>query len=305
MNKKKIFIIIGLLIVIIGTFLPSIKIAMENISFIKENCGITLVLILISLILFILNKEDYIAVSSSLFIYLVIKFLIDNKIRLDQIMEVYNCYAKYRYGLLVILIGNIVVILTVFVSKFDIVNLFKRFVMKVCLFFSKVFQKVAGFFKNIFSKEKIIGLFGKIKKSLFKLFGLVKSFVFKIVSKIKCSRIKVVNEKTKDLSISYRKMTVKCNRRESFFSRLKFFFIKFRIKKARRKISISSYSEERPKIHHKNGNFKVYSKYNFDIRRWTRSNVCCANCGATISTTSDYCFLCDCKIKFSSTEAIH
>ena len=109
-NKKDISLIIGMLIIFIGALLPSIKIANENISFFQENGPITTILVIIMVILFILEKKQSIFIPSIMSISIIIKFIIENTSKLKQLNELYNYYASYQYGLIVMIIGNLVIL---------------------------------------------------------------------------------------------------------------------------------------------------------------------------------------------------
>ena len=78
-DKKNFVIILGMILVFIGTLLPSIKIAQENISFLKEDGPLTIILALIMFILLKLEKRNFTSIPSALSIGLIVKFVIDNK----------------------------------------------------------------------------------------------------------------------------------------------------------------------------------------------------------------------------------
>ena len=80
MKKNNMLIILGIIIVFIGAFLPSIQIAQENINFIKENGPLIIVLLSVMILLLKFEKKELISVPSILSIALVIKFTIDNKL---------------------------------------------------------------------------------------------------------------------------------------------------------------------------------------------------------------------------------
>ncbi len=259
-NKKNTLLLIGIFLILIGALLPAIRIAQENINFIKENGILILILISSMLILLKLNYKQLLYIPSILSIIIIIKFITDNKERLNQINQIYNCYASYEYGLLVMIIGNIIILATITYQYLNI-NKIKNT--------TKIIKT-----KALENKNTLV-----IKTQLFK-------------EKIHDKNIE--HQTTKDGMIKYNKITVKCEKplkykeKITFKQKLQEFIKKIRIR--RKKLSISKYKEE---------NVKVYKVPVIDIKKWTRSNVCCSNCGATVHTTSEYCFLCDCKIKLN------
>ena len=66
-----------------------------------------------------------------------------------------------------------------------------------------------------------------------------------------------------------------------------------KLSKQKKQLSISQYDEN--KIIKQT----TYEIPTINIEKWTKSDICCSNCGATVHTTSEYCFLCDCKIKLN------
>ena len=78
-NKINIFLIIGITIVFIGTLLPAIRIANENISFLKDNGPIIIILSAIMVVLYKLEKKEFIFIPSLLSVLLIIKFINNNK----------------------------------------------------------------------------------------------------------------------------------------------------------------------------------------------------------------------------------
>ena len=116
MKKNNMLIILGIMTVFIGALLPSIQIAQENINFIKENGPLIIILLSVMIILLKFEKKELISVPSILSIALVIKFTIDNKLRLKEINEKYNCFAGFKYGLVVMIIGNILILLSIILS---------------------------------------------------------------------------------------------------------------------------------------------------------------------------------------------
>jgi len=275
-ERKNIPLIIGITLIFIGSLLPSIKIAQENISFLKENGPITIILVLIMFVLLKLDRKKLIIVPSIISLGITIKFIIDNKIRLKQINEMYNCYADFKYGLLIIITGNIILLLTIILTKINIKTL-KEIIYK---FVVKTKETTYKFITKIKSKNKKTINPSKIEK----------------LNK-KESKQKITSETSKDGKIKFNKIVVKVENKpkESIKEKLNLFVLKHKLKKiSKKKISITKYKEEKTK--------KTYYIPVIDIKKWTRNDICCANCGATISTNSEYCFLCDCKIKLSEKE---
>ena len=181
---------------------------------------------------------------------LIIKFIIDNNDKIKNIKESYGNYISFKYGIVVMILGLILLTVVLTLEIFDI-KLLKEKIEKIKI-----------------EKEK-----QKIDK-----------------------KIKTKEEKTKDGKIRYKKLTVTCDNKKlikvPFKQRVNDFISKIRFKRFfKKKLSISYYKEQ-PKT--------TYSVPVIDIKRCTRSSVCCSNCGATVSTNSEYCFLCDCKIKLSN-----
>ena len=73
-DKKNIVIALGIILVFIGSVVPSIRIATENISFIKENGIIIIILMAVMAILLKLEKTEIISVPSILFCLLFSSF---------------------------------------------------------------------------------------------------------------------------------------------------------------------------------------------------------------------------------------
>lgn len=271
-NKKNIPLIIGMILIFVGTLLPSIRIANENINFIKENGILTIILVAIMYILLKLDKKTLITVPSILSLSLIIKFIIDNKERLNKIKETYNCYANFKYGLAVMIIGNIIVLLSTLIP---IINKEKL-------------------------KEKTILIKDTIREKLkpIKNKKITPSIIEKIAKKE--NKKKISTETTKDGKIKYNKIVVKVDNkpkqeRKSIKEKLSLFVLKTRLKKISRKnISITKFNEQKKQ--------KTYYIPKINIKKWTRNDICCINCGATVKSTSEYCFLCDCKIKLNDKE---
>lgn len=271
-NKKNIPLIIGMILIFLGTLLPSIRIANENINFIKENGILTIILVAIMYILLKLDKKTLITVPSILSLSLIIKFIIDNKERLNKIKETYNCYANFKYGLAVMIIGNIIVLLSTLIP---IINKEKL-------------------------KEKTILIKDTIREKLkpIKNKKITPSIIEKIAKKE--NKKKISTETTKDGKIKYNKIVVKVDNkpkqeRKSIKEKLSLFVLKTRLKKISRKnISITKFNEQKKQ--------KTYYIPKINIKKWTRNDICCINCGATVKSTSEYCFLCDCKIKLNDKE---
>lgn len=273
-NKKNIILIIGMILIFIGTLLPSIKIANENINFIKENGILTIILVAIMYILLKLEKKSLITVPSVLSLSLIIKFIIDNRDRLKEIKETYNCYANFRYGLAVMIIGNIIVLLSI------VIPIINKETIK---------EKIKIIIKTI--KEKIKP--NKVKK-------LTPSIIKKITKKE--NKKKISTETTKDGKIKYNKIIVKVDNKPKkqktpIKEKISLLILKIKLRKISRKnISITKFNEQ--------NNKKIYYIPKINIKKWTRNNICCINCGATVKSTSEYCFLCDCKIKLSDHKKI-
>ena len=271
-NKKNIPLIIGMILIFLGTLLPSIRIANENINFIKENGILTIILVAIMYILLKLDKKTLITVPSILSLSLIIKFIIDNKERLNKIKETYNCYANFKYGLAVMIIGNIIVLLSTIIP---IINK-EKLKEKTILIKDTIREKL----KQIKNKKITPSIIEKIAK--------------------KENKKKISTETTKDGKIKYNKIVVKVDNkpkqeRKSIKEKLSLFVLKTRLKKISRKnISITKFNEQKKQ--------KTYYIPKINIKKWTRNDICCINCGATVKSTSEYCFLCDCKIKLNDKE---
>lgn len=280
-NKKNIPLLIGMSLIFIGSLLPSIRIANENINFLKENGPITIILILTMFILLVLNKKTIITLPSILSISIIIKFIIDNKTRLKSINEIYNCYADFKYGLSIMIIGNIIILITILLTTVgikEIINFTKKISQNIKI---KIKQIITFIQEKLNNRKKIIKP-AKIKK----------------IEK-KENKRKIVKETTRDGKIKYNKIVVKVDNKPkkekvTLKEKISLFMLKHRIKKISKKnITITKYKED---------NQKKYYMPVIDIKKWTRNNICCINCGATISSNSEYCFLCDCKIKLNEKE---
>ncbi len=259
-NKNNIIIIIGIVLIALGAFLPAIRIASENISFIKENGYLMIILVAAMAILLKLNYKQLLYIPSILSLIIVFKFIIDNKQRLQQINELYNCYASYKYGIGIMVLGNILIltIITMQLLNIDVLN-----------------NKI----------EQIKETLNNIKEP------------------------KAKKETTKDGKIRFNKITVKCSnnlennkkqlkqeiaKKETLKDKIEKLKTKIEIKKyAKKKLSISQFSEEKEATNYKKNIPSI------DIQRWTTNDIYCTNCGAKVHTTSEYCFLCDCKIKLN------
>ena len=277
MKKNNKLIILGIIIVFIGTFLPSIKIAQENINFIKENGPLIIVLLSVMILLLKFEKKELISVPSILSIALIIKFTLDNRLRLKEINEKYNCFAGFKYGLVVMIIGNIIILLSIILS---IPNLKEKK--------EKIIETTKEKAKTMKEKTSRIKTKHKLTPSLIKK-----------MSK-KDSKNKVMIGSTEDGKIKYNKLVVKVEKGTKEKKTLKQIIdnllLKLRIKKiSRKKLSIAKYNEGKPAK-------KTCYIPTINIRRWTRNEICCINCGATIKSNSEYCFLCDCKIKLTEKE---
>lgn len=277
-KTKNLPIILGIILVFIGSLLPSIRIAQENINFIKENGPLIIILVSIMIILVKFNKKELISVPSLLSLALIIKFTLDNKLRLKEINEKYNCFAGFKYGIVVMIIGNIIILATLILS---IPNLKEKK--------ETVTKKAKETTKIV--KEKAKDIKEKTKQNKLTVAAIEK------MSK-KESKQKIAKETTKDGKIQYNKIVVKVEKptKKKFSEKFDNLLLKLRIKKiTRKKLSIAKYNDEKPAK-------KTYYIPTINIRKWTRNEVCCINCGATVSENSEYCFLCDCKIKLSDKE---
>ena len=277
-NTKNLPIILGIILVVIGSLLPSIKIAQENINFIKESGPIIIILASVMILLLKFEKKEIIAVPSLLSIALIIKFTLDNKLRLKEINEKYNCFAGFKYGLVVMIIGNIIILVSLILSIPDLKEKKKVLTEKT----KEKAQIIKEKTKTIKEKTPKINI-AKIEK----------------INK-KESKQKVTSETTKDGKIKYNKIIVKVDKdpkqKKKFKEKVDDLLLKLRIKRVtRRKLSIARYNDEKPAK-------RTYYIPTINIRKWTRNNICCINCGATIKSTSEYCFLCDCKIKLGEKE---
>lgn len=240
-NKNNIIIVIGIILILLGSLLPSITIAQENISFIKENGSLILILAAAMFLLFKLNYRQLLYIPSILSIIIIIKFITDNYSRLKQITEKYNCYASYQYGIVVMILGNILILSIITLEILDI-------------------DKIKKIKENIQEKtESIKQKTNNIKETI--------------------KNKKTIKQTTKDGKIQFIKKTIKIDK-------------PIKINKSK-KLSLSQYNEN--KINKQ----KIYEISTINIEKWTKSDICCSNCGATIHTTSEYCFLCDCKIKLN------
>lgn len=273
-EKKYIPLILGMILIFIGSLMPSIKIAQENINFIKENGSLIIILVASMFILLKLNKITLISIPTTLSVAIIIKFINDNKERLQKITQQYNCYADFKSGLAIMLMGNIIIIITILITQLDL---------------KKIKEKTKEKYKN--SKKTITNKIEKINNK---------------------EKNKIKHETTKDGKIEYNKITIKCeNKKEknsTIKEKIKELILKLRLKKIRhKKLSITKYKEEKiqeniEKNNKQNNKKKIYYKPVINIKKWTRNDVCCINCGATVKTTSEYCFLCDCKIKIKEKE---
>ena len=277
MNKNNKLIILGIIIVFIGAFLPSIQIAQENINFIKENGPLIIVLLSVMILLLKFEKKELISVPSILSIALVIKFTLDNKLRLKEINEKYNCFAGFKYGLVVMIIGNILILLSIILS---IPNLKEKK--------EKIIETTKEKAKTIKEKTSSIKTQHRLTPSLIKK-----------MSK-KDSKNKITAGTTEDGKIKYNKLIVKVEKdtkeKKTIKQIIDDLLLKLRIKKiSRKKLSIAKYNEEKLTK-------KTCYIPTINIRKWTRNEICCINCGATVSENSEYCFLCDCKIKLTEKE---
>lgn len=275
MKKKNILIIAGMILIFVGALLPSVRIAQENISFIKENGSLIIILVAATFILLKLNQEKLIVIPSIISIYIIIKFIIDNNSRLNEIKQLYNCYAAFQYGIIVMILGNLI-ILTILTME----------ILKNINFKTKT-KELKEKIEN--SKEIVIKNIQNIKEKL---------NYDHIIEKISINK-KVSYETSKDGKISFKKITVKCDKpakkKLTLKERINEIKIKLLQKKIlKRKLSISRYKDEEINTP------KTYNIPVIDIQKWTNSDICCSNCGATVHTTSEYCFLCDCKIKLKN-----
>ena len=277
-NTKNLPIILGIILVVIGSLLPSIKIAQENINFIKESGPIIIILASVMILLLKFDKKEIIAVPSLLSIALIIKFTLDNKLRLKEINEKYNCFAGFKYGLVVMIIGNIIILVTLILSIPNLKDKKKVLTDKT----KEKAQLIKEKTKTLKEKAPKLNI-AKIEK----------------ISK-KESKQKITSETTKDGKIKYNKIIVKVDKnakeKKTFKQKLDDLLLKLRIKRVTRKrLSIARYHDNKPAK-------KTYYIPTINIKKWTRNDICCINCGATIKSTSEYCFLCDCKIKLSEKE---
>lgn len=283
-EKKNLLLIIGMILLLIGTLLPAIRIAQENISFIKENGIITIVLVLIMFILLKLDKKILITVPSILSLAVITKFIMSNINRLNQINKMYNCYAKFQYGIIIMILGNIIILSILIKENIKIEAIKQRIIDK------KQKQNINKLEKLKSKKERKIKQIEKQK---------TKQITPSIIEKLskKQDKKKILTETTKDGKIKYNKIIVKVNneKRQSLKEKISNLILKLRLKKiSKKKLSISKYKEEKPT--------RTYYIPSINIRKWTRSNISCSNCGATINSNSEYCFLCDCKIKLNEKE---
>ena len=253
-NKNNVIIVIGIILILLGSLLPSIRIAQENISFIKENGSLIIILVAAMFLLFKLNYKQLLYIPSILSIIIIIKFIIDNYDRLKKITELYNCHASYQYGIVIMIMGNILILSMI---TLEILDIDKLKILK---------EKVQE--KKELVKEKTNNVKEKIIQS------------------------KPIKQTTKDGKIRFNKLTVKVDKPVKP-SKIKTTISKIKTKKSNKNLSISKYQENKITKH------TTYEIPVIDIKKWTQSDICCSNCGATVHTTSEYCFLCDCKIKLN------
>lgn len=264
-NKNNIKYMIGIMILFIGTLLPSIKIAQENISFLKENGILTIILVGIMFTLIKLEKKQFIIIPSTFSLVVITKFIIENQERLNKIIETYNSYAKFRYGLLVMIIGNIILITSLIIEYID--------------------------YKTL--KEKISNIIQKLQTKKENHKKLINASLIEKLRKKETTN-KITTETTEDGKIKYNKITVKVDKntkeKEKLTNKISNLILKLRLKRiSNKKLSITKFQDQE-KIK------KTYYVSTIDIKKWTRDNISCINCGAKINSSSEYCFLCDCKI---------
>lgn len=290
-NKINIFLIIGITIVFIGTLLPAIRIANENISFLKDNGPIIIILSAIMVVLYKLEKKEFIFIPSLLSVLLIIKFINNNKDRLSQINEIYNCYADYQYGLAVMLIGNMIILLTLVIGLINF--------EKISEFINLIIKKIKNKPKN--KQEKTNSIKEKVS-------NIKETITTKVPKKNKSI---ITQETTKDGEIKFKKIVVKCDNKETkkrnnklnIKSKINDLLFKIKLKKiSHKKLSITKFKDDYQKEETKIKNLITYKIPVIDIKKWTRKDVCCINCGATVSANSEYCFLCDCKMKLSESK---
>ena len=271
MNRKmNIPLIIGIVLILIGSFLPAIKIADENINFIKESGPIIIVLVAIMIILLKLDKKTLISVPTILSIGIIMKFITNNAGRLKTIRETYKCYTGFQYGLTIMMIGNIIILTSLILT---ITN------------YKTILKTIRNVIQILAQKLKTT------KKTKSKQTKLIKPELIEKLSKEENKR-KITSETTKDGKIKYNKIIVEVSnkvKQTKLKEKINMFILKHRIRKiSKKKISITKYQENKQ---------ATYYIPRINIQRWTRNNICCINCGATVSENSEYCFLCDCKIK--------
>jgi len=290
-EKKNIPLLLGMVLIFIGSLLPSIRIAQENISFTKENGIIMIILAVIMFLLLKLDKKQLIVVPSGISLGLIIKFIIDNTSRIKEINDIYKCYAGFQIGVPTIIIGNIIILLTLGLAiiKTDIL---KNILEKTKEFTLNRLSNIKTGTKVVIAKIKGIIENRKSKKKIAKIEKINK----------KENKQKVTTETSKDGKIKFNKIVVKVDNKpkekQTLKEKISLFILKHKVKKISKKnISITKYKDEPAK--------KVYNIHVVDIKKWTRSSICCSNCGATVNTTSEYCFLCDSKIKLNDNEELY
>lgn len=289
-QKKNIPLIIGMVLILIGSLLPSIKIAQENISFTKENGIIMIVLGIIMFLLLKLDQKKLITIPSGISLVLVIKFIIDNVPRIQQIKDTSGCYAGFRYGIITIILGNIIILISLGLTCIEITKL-KKIIEKTKEYTIKRLSNVKTGAKVVIEKIKKIINSIKVKRKIAKIEKLNK----------KDNKEKITKETSKDGKIKFNKIVVKVDNKPkektSLKEKISLLILKYKVKKISKKnISITKYKDEPTK--------KIYNIHVVDIKKWTRNTVCCINCGATVKTTSEYCFLCDSKIKINDKEKL-
>jgi len=287
-DKKNIKYMIGIIIIFIGTLLPAIRIAQEKISFLKDNGPLMIILVGIMFLLIKLEKKEFITIPSIMSVVLIIKFLFDNENRLKQINTMYNCYAKFQYGLVVILIGNLILLISLIIEYIN----FKKLNDKINTL------KIKHKEKNKIKQEKIkTKKQTKLEKQKQNKKVLTPSIIQKLVKKQETK--KITKETTQDGKIKFNKITVKVDKpkeKQKLKERIENLILKLKLKKiSRKKISLTKYHDTEPIK-------KTYYIPTINIQRWTRDNVSCINCGAKVNTNSEYCFLCDCKINLKDKE---
>lgn len=260
----------GIFLMLMGPFLPVVRIANENINMLENNGFLIVLLAAICIILVLLNKTFYTVVPAIFTLVFMFDFVVKTSNKLEQINQTYNYYVSFNYGLVVTIFGSLIVLISVLLDNEKIKALIKNMVEN-----AKIKLKT----KEVFNKDGIKG------NKLVVTIGNNKE-------KIKNMKL---NEKINTKIIKQKAANIKGNVLTKISNR--------------KKLSISKFKEEKKieqaiEKNHENFNYNIVSSINnepaktkFDMTKWIINNVSCTNCGAVIKNNDTHCFLCDCKVK--------